>query len=83
LRHHVEDLLCAGAANFSASGLKRQDNDLIVLESAGSAAMFKRACDARFSGGENLSLGGDNGEKCDRFAVETGRAVQMCQASTL
>jgi phosphatidylserine/phosphatidylglycerophosphate/cardiolipin synthase-like enzyme len=28
-------LLRTGAANFSASGLKRQDNDLIVIESAG------------------------------------------------
>jgi phosphatidylserine/phosphatidylglycerophosphate/cardiolipin synthase-like enzyme len=27
-------LLRTGAANFSASGLKRQDNDLIVIESA-------------------------------------------------
>ena len=26
-------LLRTGAANFSASGLKRQDNDLIVIES--------------------------------------------------
>jgi hypothetical protein len=31
-------LLRTGAANFSASGLKRQDNDLIVIESAGAAA---------------------------------------------
>src|SRR5262249_57019020 len=28
-------LLRTGAANFSASGLKRQDNDLIVIESRG------------------------------------------------
>ena len=27
-------LLRTGAANFSASGLKRQDNDVIVIESA-------------------------------------------------
>jgi phosphatidylserine/phosphatidylglycerophosphate/cardiolipin synthase-like enzyme len=31
-------LLRTGAANFSASGLKRQDNDLIVIESATAAA---------------------------------------------
>ena len=31
-------LLRTGAANFSASGLKRQDNDLIVIESSGAAA---------------------------------------------
>jgi phosphatidylserine/phosphatidylglycerophosphate/cardiolipin synthase-like enzyme len=46
-----------GAANFSASGLKRQDNDLIVIESAGAAASFKRNFDARFATGEALSAG--------------------------
>ena len=50
-------LLRTGAANFSASGLKRQDNDLVVIESADAAAAFKRAFDARFSSGETLSLG--------------------------
>ena len=34
-------LLRSGAANFSAAGLKRQDNDLIVIESAIAAATFK------------------------------------------
>src|SRR6202011_91013 len=42
-------LLRTGAANFSASGLKRQDNDLIVIESAVAAAAFKH--DRRGSGG--------------------------------
>jgi hypothetical protein len=46
-----------GAANFSVSGLKRQDNDLIVIESAGAAAAFKRAFDVRFASGELLSAG--------------------------
>jgi phosphatidylserine/phosphatidylglycerophosphate/cardiolipin synthase-like enzyme len=46
-----------GAANFSASGLKRQDNDLIVIESAEAAASFKRHFDARFASGEALSAG--------------------------
>jgi hypothetical protein len=50
-------LLRSGAANFSASGLKRQDNDLVVIETAEAAAAFKRAFDARFSGGETLSVG--------------------------
>jgi phosphatidylserine/phosphatidylglycerophosphate/cardiolipin synthase-like enzyme len=50
-------LLRTGAASFSASGLKRQDNDLIVIESAEAAAALKRAFDARFSGGETLSVG--------------------------
>ncbi len=50
-------LLRTGAANFSASGLKRQDNDLIVIESAEAAAAFKSTFDARFSGGENLVAG--------------------------
>jgi phosphatidylserine/phosphatidylglycerophosphate/cardiolipin synthase-like enzyme len=36
-------LLRIGAANFSASGLKRQDNDLSVIENAIAAAAFKRA----------------------------------------
>jgi PLD-like domain len=36
-------LLRTGAANFSASGLKRQDNDLVVIESAEAAAAFKRS----------------------------------------
>jgi phosphatidylserine/phosphatidylglycerophosphate/cardiolipin synthase-like enzyme len=36
-------LLRTGAANFSASGLKRQDNDLIVIESAEAAAAFMRS----------------------------------------
>ena len=49
--------LRTGAANFSASGLKRQDNDLIVIESAGAAASFKRNFDARFASGEALSAG--------------------------
>ena len=31
-------LLRTGAANFSASGLKRQDNDLIAIEGAETAA---------------------------------------------
>jgi phosphatidylserine/phosphatidylglycerophosphate/cardiolipin synthase-like enzyme len=45
-------LLRTGAANFSASGLKRQDNDLVVIESAEAATAFKRAFDARFASGE-------------------------------
>jgi len=48
-------LLRAGAANLSAFGLKRQDNDLILIESAGAAAAFKRAFDARFASGEALA----------------------------
>jgi phosphatidylserine/phosphatidylglycerophosphate/cardiolipin synthase-like enzyme len=50
-------LLRTGAANFSASGLKRQDNDLIVIESAEAAASFKHNFDARFAAGEALSAG--------------------------
>jgi phosphatidylserine/phosphatidylglycerophosphate/cardiolipin synthase-like enzyme len=47
--------LRTGAANFSASGLKRQDNDLIVIESAEAASAFKRTFDALFASGEALS----------------------------
>jgi hypothetical protein len=50
-------LLCTGAANFSASGLKRQDNDLIVIENAGAARVFTRAFEARYASGELLSTG--------------------------
>ncbi len=50
-------LLRTGAANFSASGLKRQDNDLIVIESPGAAARFKRNFEARFASGEALTAG--------------------------
>jgi phosphatidylserine/phosphatidylglycerophosphate/cardiolipin synthase-like enzyme len=50
-------LLRTGAANFSASGLKRQDNDLIVIESTEAAAAFKRVFDGRFASGETLQAG--------------------------
>ena len=46
-----EGLLGTGAANFSASGLKRQDNDLIVIESPRAAASFKRNFEARYASG--------------------------------
>jgi hypothetical protein len=48
-------LLRTGAANFSASGLKRQDNDLIVIESAQAVASFKRNFDARYASGDVLA----------------------------
>jgi phosphatidylserine/phosphatidylglycerophosphate/cardiolipin synthase-like enzyme len=50
-------LLRTGAANFSASGLKRQDNDLIVIENAEAAAAFKHTFDAQFTSGEALAAG--------------------------
>jgi phosphatidylserine/phosphatidylglycerophosphate/cardiolipin synthase-like enzyme len=50
-------LLRTGAANFSVSGLKRQDNDLIVVESAEAATRFKRNFDASYVGGEALAAG--------------------------
>jgi phosphatidylserine/phosphatidylglycerophosphate/cardiolipin synthase-like enzyme len=53
-------LLRTGAANFSASGLKRQDNDLIVIESAAAAAQFKRTFEVRFASGEAIPLAGHN-----------------------
>jgi hypothetical protein len=37
--------------------LKRQDNDLIVIDSASAAAQFKRAFEARFDAGEDLLPG--------------------------
>jgi phosphatidylserine/phosphatidylglycerophosphate/cardiolipin synthase-like enzyme len=53
-------LLRTGAANFSASGLKREDNDLIVIEDAQAVAKFKHAFEARFASGEAISLDGSN-----------------------
>ncbi len=44
-------LLRTGAANFSASGLKHQDNDLVVIESAEAAAAFKQTFEALFASG--------------------------------
>ena len=48
-------MLRTSAANFSASGLKRQDNDLIVIETAQAAAAFKHNFETRFATGELLS----------------------------
>jgi phosphatidylserine/phosphatidylglycerophosphate/cardiolipin synthase-like enzyme len=42
-------LLRTGAANFSVSGLKRQDNDLIIIENAAAAAEFTRHFEAIFA----------------------------------
>ena len=44
-------LLRTGAANFSASGLKRQVNDLIVIESAEATAAFRKDFEAMFENG--------------------------------
>jgi phosphatidylserine/phosphatidylglycerophosphate/cardiolipin synthase-like enzyme len=53
-------LLRTGAENFSASGLKRQDNDLIVITDAQGAAKFKHAFELRFASGEAIALDGRN-----------------------
>jgi phosphatidylserine/phosphatidylglycerophosphate/cardiolipin synthase-like enzyme len=47
-------LLRTGAANFSASGEKRQDNDLVVIESAAAATAFKHNFEARSATGQLL-----------------------------
>jgi phosphatidylserine/phosphatidylglycerophosphate/cardiolipin synthase-like enzyme len=44
--------LRTGAVNLSASGLKREDNDLVVIEDAQAAAKFKHAFEARFVSGK-------------------------------
>jgi hypothetical protein len=43
-------LLRTSAANFSASGLKHQNNEFIVTERTEAATAFKRAFDARLAG---------------------------------
>ena len=52
--------LRTGAANFSASGLKREDNDLVVIEDAQAVAKFKHAFEARFVSGKALSIAESN-----------------------
>jgi phosphatidylserine/phosphatidylglycerophosphate/cardiolipin synthase-like enzyme len=47
--------LRTGSANFSASGLKRQENDLIVIKSQEAAKGFKRNFDRAFAAGSPLS----------------------------
>jgi phosphatidylserine/phosphatidylglycerophosphate/cardiolipin synthase-like enzyme len=49
-------LLRTGAANFSASGLKRQDNDLIVIKDVQAAAKFRHVFEARFASGKALPI---------------------------
>src|SRR3984893_4504518 len=48
--------LRTSAANFSASGLKRQKNDLLVIDSQAAAEVFKRRFEAIFAQGETLPL---------------------------
>jgi phosphatidylserine/phosphatidylglycerophosphate/cardiolipin synthase-like enzyme len=65
--------LRAGAANFSASGLEHEDNDLIVIEDAQAAAKFKHAFEARFASGC---------EKTDRTASGATSARPMASRDT-
>jgi phosphatidylserine/phosphatidylglycerophosphate/cardiolipin synthase-like enzyme len=53
-------VLRTGSANFSASGEKRQDNDLVVLKDAQAAVKFKHVFEARFTTGQSLSLAESN-----------------------
>lgn len=56
LKAYQEDgrILRTGAANFSASGEKKQDNDLIVIESPEAAGAFKSEFDAHFASGRPI-----------------------------
>jgi len=47
-------LLRTGAANFSVSGLKDQDNDLIVIQCDETVAAFKNNYDSLFERGINI-----------------------------
>jgi hypothetical protein len=55
---------CVPAPRTFPPGLKRQDNDLIVIENAEAAAAFKRAFDAGFAG-----------DKASRPVIMTGNAI--------
>src|SRR2546430_12124325 len=48
--------LRTGAANFSASGLKRQDNDLLIIDSQAAAVAFERHFETIFAQGESLPV---------------------------
>ncbi len=65
-------LLRTGAANFSASGLKRQDNDLVIIENPAAAAEFTRHFEAIFAQSEPLPAEAFSGEGVSR---ETGLGV--------
>ena len=56
LKSYVIDgaLLRAGAANFSASGLKQQDNDLIVIRETTAIRSFEREFNRLWSAGKPL-----------------------------
>jgi len=56
-------VLRTGAANFSASGLKREDDGLIVIESVEAATTFKRNFEGRFASGIMLPLAAKTGGK--------------------
>ena len=47
-------VLRTGSANFSPSGLKRQDNDLVVIENPAAAEAFKRDFERIFPTGDAL-----------------------------
>jgi len=71
-------LLRTGSANFSASGEKRQDNDLIVLKDAQAAAKFKHAfegtvCERRSHFARRKQLTYKRPFPAARYCVQSGR----------
>jgi phosphatidylserine/phosphatidylglycerophosphate/cardiolipin synthase-like enzyme len=52
-------LLRTGAANFTASGLKQQDNDLIVIESRAAAEEFRQNFEKIYAKGIDYVIGPD------------------------
>lgn len=52
-------LLRTGAAKFSASELKRQDNDLVIRDPQ-AAEKFKHVFESRIASGQSLSLAESN-----------------------
>jgi len=62
-------MVALGRRKLFGLGLKRQDNDLLIIESRAAAMAFEQRFDAIFAGGEALPLAseGNPREWCDRI----------------
>ena len=57
---HLKSYQIDGRMLRTGQAMKRQDDDLIVIESADAAAAFKHNFDARFAGGQAYSFARQN-----------------------